>query len=99
MSDVTLKPPLRLLPLGGSAQRRDPDVAGVGTLENAFDHASLAGGVSPLEHHRHALAGRSHRLLELHQLFLKPPQFLLIELALQLRPVRRFLWLDLAGVG
>jgi hypothetical protein len=47
MGDVTLKVPLRLLPLWGSGQRHHATESRVQALGDAFDHAAFPSAIAP----------------------------------------------------
>ena len=79
---VALHVQLRLLAVGRRGQRDDAEHAGADALGDGADGAALAGGIAALEDHDDAEALVLDPLLELAELGLEPPEFLLVHLAL-----------------
>ena len=78
LGDVALEVPLAALSLGRLAERHRAHHARVGSFGDPLDHATLAGGVAPLEEHRNPQASVDDPLLQPHQLLLKAGKLLLV---------------------
>src|SRR5262249_23475185 len=80
--DETLEVELRLLAIGWHRQRHDAEHAWADAMGHGPDHAALAGGVAPFEHHDHAQALFLDPVLQGAKLDLQRAQRLLVFLAL-----------------
>src|SRR5215475_12434718 len=72
MRHVTLEVPLRALPVVGGRQRHGATDTRVESLRDAFDDATLAGGVTSLEDDDDSLPRFDHPVLKLDQFGLQP---------------------------